>query len=100
MKISVVGCGYLGAVHAACMAELGHDVLGIDIDETKVAALSAGRTGPAPSLSAPSWGAAVTVSSPRGSAGAVVASEGAAAPPGPSMASEVIGVSGMCVPPC
>ncbi|WP_423859183.1 UDP-glucose dehydrogenase family protein [Arachnia propionica] len=44
MKISVVGCGYLGAVHAACMAELGHDVLGIDIDETKVAALSAGRT--------------------------------------------------------
>ena len=44
MKISVVGCGYLGAVHAACMAELGHDVLGIDVDETKVAALSAGRT--------------------------------------------------------
>ena len=44
MKISVVGCGYLGAVHAACMADLGHDVLGIDVDETKVAALSAGRT--------------------------------------------------------
>ena len=43
MKISVVGCGYLGAVHAACMAELGHDVLGIDVDHTKVAALSAGR---------------------------------------------------------
>ena len=43
MKISVVGCGYLGAVHAACMAELGHDVLGIDVDDTKVAALSAGR---------------------------------------------------------
>ena len=44
MKISVVGCGYLGAVHAACMAELGHDVLGIDVDDTKVAALSAGRS--------------------------------------------------------
>ena len=44
MKISVVGCGYLGAVHAACMAELGHDVLGIDVDHAKVAALSAGRT--------------------------------------------------------
>ena len=43
MKISVVGCGYLGAVHAACMAELGHDVLGIEVDDTKVAALSAGR---------------------------------------------------------
>ena len=43
MKISVVGCGYLGAVHAACMAELGHDVLGIDVDHAKVAALSAGR---------------------------------------------------------
>ncbi|MCZ2822765.1 hypothetical protein O2V63_20705, partial [Modestobacter sp. VKM Ac-2977] len=29
MKISVIGCGYLGAVHAASMAELGHDVVGI-----------------------------------------------------------------------
>jgi UDPglucose 6-dehydrogenase len=43
MKISVIGCGYLGAVHAACMAELGHDVVGIDVDERKVAELSAGR---------------------------------------------------------
>ncbi|QNE44787.1 UDP-glucose/GDP-mannose dehydrogenase family protein [Frigoribacterium sp. NBH87] len=43
MRISVVGCGYLGAVHAACMAELGHDVVGIDVDEHKVAELSAGR---------------------------------------------------------
>ena len=42
MKISVIGCGYLGAVHAACMAELGHDVVGIDVDERKVAALRAG----------------------------------------------------------
>src|SRR5919112_1705565 len=32
MKISVVGCGYLGAVHAASMAQLGHDVVGIDVD--------------------------------------------------------------------
>jgi UDPglucose 6-dehydrogenase len=43
MRISVIGCGYLGAVHAACMAELGHDVVGIDVDERKVAELSAGR---------------------------------------------------------
>jgi UDPglucose 6-dehydrogenase len=43
VKISVIGCGYLGAVHAACMAELGHEVVGIDVDAAKVAALSAGR---------------------------------------------------------
>ncbi|MPV37599.1 UDP-glucose dehydrogenase family protein [Georgenia subflava] len=42
MRISVIGCGYLGAVHAACMAELGHDVVGIDIDAGKVASLSRG----------------------------------------------------------
>ncbi|MCE1174761.1 MAG: UDP-glucose/GDP-mannose dehydrogenase family protein [Propionibacteriales bacterium] len=40
MRLSVIGCGYLGAVHAACMAELGHDVVGIDVDPTKVAALN------------------------------------------------------------
>lgn len=43
MKISVLGCGYLGAVHAACMAELGHDVVGVDVDEAKIATLSAGQ---------------------------------------------------------
>jgi UDPglucose 6-dehydrogenase len=42
MKISVIGCGYLGAVHAASMAELGHDVVGIDVDEAKAASLSRG----------------------------------------------------------
>lgn len=41
--MSVVGTGYLGATHAACMAELGHDVIGIDTDPAKVAALLAGR---------------------------------------------------------
>ena len=43
MRISVIGCGYLGAVHAASMAHLGHDVVGIDVDEAKIAFLSAGR---------------------------------------------------------
>ncbi len=41
--MSVIGCGYLGAVHAAAMASLGHDVTGIDVDEEKIAALMAGK---------------------------------------------------------
>ena len=40
--MSVVGTGYLGATHAACMAELGHEVIGIDSDPGKVAALASG----------------------------------------------------------
>lgn len=43
MKISVIGCGYLGAVHATCLAHLGHDVVGIDVDEMKIDSLSAGQ---------------------------------------------------------
>src|SRR6478735_4493252 len=43
MKLSVIGCGYLGAVHAACMAKLGHDVIGIDLDVSKIEALAAGK---------------------------------------------------------
>jgi len=43
VRISVIGCGYLGAVHAACMAQLGHDVVGVDVDADKVALLAAGR---------------------------------------------------------
>jgi UDPglucose 6-dehydrogenase len=42
MKISVIGCGYLGAVHAACMSKLGHDVIGVDVDQRKVAMLNSG----------------------------------------------------------
>ncbi|TFC68581.1 UDP-glucose/GDP-mannose dehydrogenase family protein [Cryobacterium sp. TMT2-4] len=42
MKLSVIGCGYLGAVHASAMAELGHDVVGIDIDARKIDQLAAG----------------------------------------------------------
>ncbi|WP_194409104.1 UDP-glucose dehydrogenase family protein [Microbacterium cremeum] len=43
MRISVIGCGYLGAVHAAAMASIGHEVVGVDIDERKIAELAAGR---------------------------------------------------------
>jgi UDPglucose 6-dehydrogenase len=42
MRISVIGCGYLGAVHAASLVELGHDVVGVDVDHRKVAALGRG----------------------------------------------------------
>ncbi|PKI90846.1 UDP-glucose 6-dehydrogenase [Actinomycetales bacterium SN12] len=43
MKLSVIGCGYLGAVHAAAMASIGHEVVGIDVDERKIDALSSGE---------------------------------------------------------
>jgi UDPglucose 6-dehydrogenase len=43
MRVSVIGCGYLGAVHAAAMTQLGHDVVGVDVDKAKVEALAAGR---------------------------------------------------------
>lgn len=43
LRISVIGTGYLGATHAAGMAELGFEVLGVDNDPAKAAALAAGR---------------------------------------------------------
>ena len=42
MRISVIGCGYLGAVHAAAMTKLGHEVVAVDVDAQKVAQLSQG----------------------------------------------------------
>ncbi len=42
VKISVIGCGYLGAVHAACMADFGHEVVGVDVDQHKIEKLAAG----------------------------------------------------------
>ena len=44
MKLAVIGCGYLGAVHAAAMPSVGHETVGIDIDEARLALLSSGRT--------------------------------------------------------
>jgi UDPglucose 6-dehydrogenase len=43
MRCTVFGTGYLGATHAAGMAELGHDVLGVDIEPGKIAKLAAGE---------------------------------------------------------
>lgn len=42
MRMTVIGTGYLGATHAACMAELGHEVLGVDVDSAKIESLKAG----------------------------------------------------------
>lgn len=43
LKLSVIGCGYLGATHAACMSSLGFEVIGIDTDPNKVALLNRGE---------------------------------------------------------
>lgn len=43
MNVSVVGTGYVGLVSGACLAEMGHRVVCVDIDAAKVAAVNAGR---------------------------------------------------------
>lgn len=43
LKVSVIGTGYLGATHAACMSSLGFEVIGVDVDATKIELLTAGR---------------------------------------------------------
>jgi len=43
LKLSVIGVGYLGATHAACMSSLGFDVTGVDTDQGKVDLLSKGE---------------------------------------------------------
>ncbi|MBU2213880.1 UDP-glucose/GDP-mannose dehydrogenase family protein [Patescibacteria group bacterium] len=44
MKIAVIGTGYVGLVSAACFAELGHEVFGVDIDEKKIAKIKKGES--------------------------------------------------------
>jgi UDPglucose 6-dehydrogenase len=44
LRISVIGTGYLGLTHAVCMADLGHEVLAIDVDTEKIAKAARGET--------------------------------------------------------
>jgi len=42
-RVTVVGTGYLGLTHAVCLADLGHEVLAIDVDEQKIAKAASGE---------------------------------------------------------
>jgi Predicted UDP-glucose 6-dehydrogenase len=42
-RLTFIGTGYLGATYAICFAELGYEVLGVDVDADKIAKLSAGE---------------------------------------------------------
>ena len=42
-RVTVLGTGYLGTTHAACLADLGFEVLGVDVDPGRIEALAAGQ---------------------------------------------------------
>src|SRR5579864_50780 len=44
MKIAVFGLGYVGMTLAACLSKQGHDVIGIDVSDEKVAIVNAGKS--------------------------------------------------------
>lgn len=43
MRLSVIGCGVLGAVRAACMADIDHEVLGVDMNDSNTQMLNSGK---------------------------------------------------------
>jgi UDPglucose 6-dehydrogenase len=44
MKISIIGCGYVGAVTGVCFADMGHEVVLVDVDPAKIQAIATGQT--------------------------------------------------------
>jgi UDPglucose 6-dehydrogenase len=42
-RVTVIGTGYLGLTHAVCLADLGHEVLAIDVDAEKIAKAASGE---------------------------------------------------------
>jgi GDP-mannose 6-dehydrogenase len=44
MEVTVIGLGYVGAVTSACLADMGHNVVGVDVDRQKVDEIEAGRS--------------------------------------------------------
>src|SRR5215469_3253335 len=44
MRVTAIGIGYLGLTHAVCMADLGHQVLAIDVDKERVEKVARGET--------------------------------------------------------
>ncbi len=44
MRVSIFGMGYVGAVSGACLAELGHEIIGVDVNADKVASINQGQT--------------------------------------------------------